>query len=546
MAALTQNPSKPSIFASPRISLGDAQAPSILRRNRLPGYNRSMQGPAKRRRWAHKLGTDREMPVTEGSGDATFQWIYDPSGRGDEKHYSLVQRPASHSELVQTDASVASPTDAPHGPSLVSTLHPSDVTSPAPPRVEETGPPDIQPALPLRSEDAAIWYRLEIALERRRSHGELPTARLLTDGLSALSTGVCLASDQVSLLLSTALSYRRGMLTALRHMDDPSRTGMLVAEAMIFSSNPVTPDVVSDLMERDPTSGFWRPPMLAELRLTAANGAGRERQLAHAALARLQPGPGAGSGMLQSEPRPYRWYAAVLVLLAVIALALWFAVWWRTPPAMASVRPGEYAVLAANGETRLIATEGFSINIREVTNREFRACVQSGVCTPQRDGLIAGISGYSKEPRFDLYPALNASWETASAFCARQGMRLPTADEWMVAAGSAPLTGRPSAYPWGIEFDVQRANTLESDLPRPVAVGSFSPAGDSAVGASDMAGNAAEWTATLTDDRSIRVVKGGSYKHDSHMATVFAEHYVQPDVADDWIGFRCLNDRTPR
>ena len=97
--------------------------------------------------------------------------------------------------------------------------------------------------------------------------------------------------------------------------------------------------------------------------------------------------------------------------------------------------------------------------------------------------------------RYDNHPAENLAWLEAVPFCrwlsAKLGyeVRLPTEWEWQQAATG----GNPAnVYPWGPEWDGNRANTDESELGRSTAVGLY-PQGVSPVGALDMSGNVWEW-----------------------------------------------------
>lgn len=71
-------------------------------------------------------------------------------------------------------------------------------------------------------------------------------------------------------------------------------------------------------------------------------------------------------------------------------------------------------------------------------------------------------------------------------------------------------------YPWGDEFAAQRANDAALGIGDTMQVGAFQPTGDSALGASDMAGNMAEWTATALaqDGATLYLVKGGAFGND--------------------------------
>ncbi|QDU67014.1 formylglycine-generating enzyme family protein [Engelhardtia mirabilis] len=104
---------------------------------------------------------------------------------------------------------------------------------------------------------------------------------------------------------------------------------------------------------------------------------------------------------------------------------------------------------------------------------------------PEPDGLSTGLA-YTGAGR-ETWPAF-ASFHQAREFAQLRGMRLPTAREWLwIAAGPRALE-----YPWGVLPQASVANTLELDLRRPVAVGTFEQ-GRSPNGCYDLAGNVAEW-----------------------------------------------------
>ncbi|HVJ92570.1 MAG TPA: SUMF1/EgtB/PvdO family nonheme iron enzyme [Labilithrix sp.] len=160
------------------------------------------------------------------------------------------------------------------------------------------------------------------------------------------------------------------------------------------------------------------------------------------------------------------------------------------------------------------------------------------------------------------------AFETARAYCAARGGRLPTEDEWLAAAGGDP----PRRYPWGDTGAVCRraAWGLESGPcaeggAGPDTVGAH-PDGATPLGIHDLAGNVAEWVEvscteparrapgdlppSTTGKVCPRVVRGGSWR--TRLATelrTWLRREVLVDAergGDPTIGFRCVYDAAGR
>lgn len=127
------------------------------------------------------------------------------------------------------------------------------------------------------------------------------------------------------------------------------------------------------------------------------------------------------------------------------------------------------------------------------------------------------------------------------AVCARRGGRLPTEDEWIVAAST-----RGTRYPWGDTGAVCRraawgltSGPCTHGARLPDTVGAHGD-GDTVTGLHDLAGNVAEWVDAPGHEG---VVMGGSFRTElASELRVWARRVVAPGIHDPTIGGRCAYD----
>jgi iron(II)-dependent oxidoreductase len=153
-------------------------------------------------------------------------------------------------------------------------------------------------------------------------------------------------------------------------------------------------------------------------------------------------------------------------------------------------------------------------------------------------------------------PAVHISWYEAEAYCNWAGRRLPTEAEWEVAA-SAPNHDYPGSrrhFPWGNQAATAAEANLDWCAGGIVEVAAY-PAGDSAFGCRQLAGNVWEWTATdfepypgfSTDPYkeysqpwfgTHKVLRGGCWATSALLIRNTWRNFYTPDRRDVWAGFR--------
>jgi formylglycine-generating enzyme required for sulfatase activity len=287
-----------------------------------------------------------------------------------------------------------------------------------------------------------------------------------------------------------------------------------------------------------------------------------------------------------------------------------------TPPGMVLVPAGSFVMgdgesYCGESERDVTLTRDFYLGQHEVTNQEYLAAVQwaydngyvTATTSSVQDSLdrstveLLNLDDLDSEIAFSDgvfslrdaghginpdHPVKEVTWYGAARYCdwlslqeeppldrayahggdwscnggnpyAAEGYRLPTDAEWEYAA----QYDDEREYPWGNEAtNCSLAN--DSDCVGWTSpVGSY-PAGDSALGLSDMKGNVSEWcnewwlcdlgTAPVTDPvgpltGSGRVIRGGSFgDHGPNCASRFL---YDPGMCGSWCGLRAARTAHP-
>jgi formylglycine-generating enzyme required for sulfatase activity len=222
-------------------------------------------------------------------------------------------------------------------------------------------------------------------------------------------------------------------------------------------------------------------------------------------------------------------------------------------PAEAATGCPEGTVLVAGGGyvpvnepgSGIVRIDALCVDATEVTEASYRACVASGSCTPPASKTFCNYS----QPGRENDPVNCVDLVQAKAYCAAQGKRLPTEDEWEWVARGGPLG---TTFPWGNAVPKatddpellcwQGKTKHDDDTMWPTRPSGTCPVRSFAGrdGLFDLAGNVWEWTST-PGDGSTFVFRGGSVFDPAEPATFGAgSRRTGASTGYPGVGVRCF------
>lgn len=192
--------------------------------------------------------------------------------------------------------------------------------------------------------------------------------------------------------------------------------------------------------------------------------------------------------------------------------------------------------------------DAFYMDIYEVTNTLYEACVDAGGCT-----LPKNTSRYD-DVEYENHPVVYVDWNQADAYCSWRDASLPTEAQWEKAARGED--GR--TYPWGEGISCNQANYYDGSkycVGDTTEVGSYE-SGKSPYGMYDMAGNVWEWVNDWYDENyysnspfsnplgpdsgQFRVLRGGAWDGYGYLLRASLRDWLAPGGFSSGFGFRCV------
>ncbi|MEM9548875.1 MAG: SUMF1/EgtB/PvdO family nonheme iron enzyme [Bacteroidota bacterium] len=196
-------------------------------------------------------------------------------------------------------------------------------------------------------------------------------------------------------------------------------------------------------------------------------------------------------------------------------------------------------------------TKGFYIDSTEVSNSEYARFLKDPLVKIHWYGHPLEPAGKDYIPKFwddSIFnqpdqPVVGVDWWDAYAYANWAEKRLPTKEEWEIAARS----GKVNYYPWGDYYQdsLLVSGELEKRYPENVDVtwSDMSPSG-----VYNMAGNISEWTISVEkkEDEIITaqaIIKGGNYMRPGKIYSIlFLEEKAVKNMRHQSVGFRCVMD----
>ncbi|HJM39302.1 MAG TPA: SUMF1/EgtB/PvdO family nonheme iron enzyme [Planctomycetota bacterium] len=238
-----------------------------------------------------------------------------------------------------------------------------------------------------------------------------------------------------------------------------------------------------------------------------------------------------------------------------------------TPTGMALIAAGKYTLPPSEGyllgypkfqKEREIKVSAFYLDKYEVTCSEFSRFLLAQPLALREEHLPSTWRWSSDgSPLFPdghaAHSVTGVSWSTASQYAEWVGKRLPTENEWQIAASGFSQR----RYPLGDLFDASKINCQAHGAGQVLPSRQF-PEDSTPQGILCMTGNVREWVSDLYEEpinsdraksvrdagpESMAVLKGGSWRDDPAKSQAhYRWLFPATDTRLSYVGFRCAMD----
>jgi len=203
-------------------------------------------------------------------------------------------------------------------------------------------------------------------------------------------------------------------------------------------------------------------------------------------------------------------------------------------------QPEDFALERRDQRARV---DSFLMDLTEVSLGAYQRCERAGACSPHQmaPALLAA-------PQPERLPVTMVTLDQARAFCEFRGARLPTEEEYELAARGPG--GR--TFAWGLQFHGSRVNggspaptyTNAGDGYDLLAPVDAFVSGRTPLGILQLSGNAAEWTSSAEQDQAGTktgrfLVRGGDFSSPPWQLRATHRESVDPGQRRPTLGFRC-------
>lgn len=182
----------------------------------------------------------------------------------------------------------------------------------------------------------------------------------------------------------------------------------------------------------------------------------------------------------------------------------------------------------------MLSIRGFYLDRYEVTNAQYKQFVEATRYPPPPHWL-----GGTYPENTGNHPVTFVSWEDAQAYAQWAGKRLPTAEEWELAARGTD----GQMFPWGNSLDLPAVN-IHNPEQGVAAVGSYAQ-DVSPYQIYDLGGNVMEWTLTpYGEEKDFFVLKGSAWNGQPFEARCANNTPAYAEYRLEHVGFRCARSET--